>query len=597
MSKQIPSQPSDRSATTRDVALPASDPDPVADAPARPPRITYRSLATLLRRLRPLRGRLLLSVEEHVHHSHDQYPGAEVRLIGGRPRIVLAAGGPVFDAAATNLDLLVDAFAADDVPHFVIAEPGATRHRVGVADMHWDRALHAIGALGDTTPIYLGVVGRNRRGRRRRHELVTEPSIVPAAQERDRIEVFCYLAVDSGTQIYGRDSACLVERWHTDEVGGLQPPSRNALAGYIGQEYQRPAVLEVAGRPRMTLEPLARRNAMSVDFPVDVVYMWVDGEDPTWLEKKVRAAQDAGPQLSRLAAADFRFRQHDELRYSLRSLEANAPWVRRVYLVTDDQVPPWLDTSHPSLRLVDHRELFGATGRLPTFNSHAIAARLHHLPGLSEHYLILNDDIFFGRPVQPQLFFLSNGQSLFHMSRSSLPWTDPEVTPPHEMARRNVVDLLRAEFGRTVTRTFFHSPAPQRRSVLVELEQRFPEAFSTTWESQFRSSSDFEVNQWLHHYYAYLTGRATPGQIAYAYFDVTVNRSWKRMGRTLRRRNFDAFCLNDIEDAPEDLRRARITDWLATYFPRPSAFELPTPRADEAWSAVLDNDQAPRSAT
>nr|WP_284289061.1 hypothetical protein [Angustibacter aerolatus] len=44
------------------------------------------------------------------------------------------------------------------------------------------------------------------------------------------------------------------------------------------------------------------------------------------------------------------------LRYSLRSLEAYADWIRTVYLVTDDQVPDWLDTTNPRVRVVSHRE-------------------------------------------------------------------------------------------------------------------------------------------------------------------------------------------------------------------------------------------------
>jgi len=38
-----------------------------------------------------------------------------------------------------------------------------------------------------------------------------------------------------------------------------------------------------------------------------------------------------------------RYRDSDELRYSIRSLVKNAPWIRRIYIVTDNQIPNWLN--------------------------------------------------------------------------------------------------------------------------------------------------------------------------------------------------------------------------------------------------------------
>ena len=49
-----------------------------------------------------------------------------------------------------------------------------------------------------------------------------------------------------------------------------------------------------------------------------------------------------------------RFADNDELKYSLRSLEKHAPWFRNVYIVTNGQIPIWLDTSNPRLKIVTH---------------------------------------------------------------------------------------------------------------------------------------------------------------------------------------------------------------------------------------------------
>src|SRR5690606_2915718 len=124
-----------------------------------------------------------------------------------------------------------------------------------------------------------------------------------------------------------------------------------------------------------TASVFTRRMVDDIVFPIDVVYAWVDGDDPAWLEKKEAVTASLGrvgfSRLHASSVAQRRFRSRDELRYSLRSLEMFAPWVRNVYLVTDNQVPEWLDVSVPGIRVIDHSELF-RDALLPTFNSHVI---------------------------------------------------------------------------------------------------------------------------------------------------------------------------------------------------------------------------------
>src|SRR5690606_34630446 len=109
----------------------------------------------------------------------------------------------------------------------------------------------------------------------------------------------------------------------------------------------------------------------------------------------------------RRAAHESRFRTHDELRYSLRSLARYLPWVRSVYVVTAGQVPDWLRPDD-RLRVVDHREILPAEA-LPTFNSQVIEAHLHRVDGLAEHFIYFNDDFFVARPLTKEHFFEPNG--------------------------------------------------------------------------------------------------------------------------------------------------------------------------------------------
>src|SRR5690606_27347536 len=184
----------------------------------------------------------------------------------------------------------------------------------------------------------------------------------------------------------------------------------------------------------------------------------------------------------------------DELRYSLRSLEMSAPWVRRVHRVTAGQVPEWLDTDHPRLRLVDHREIFRDPSVLPVCNAHAIESQLHHIPDLAERYLYLNDDVFFGRPVSPDLCFHGSGLAKFFMSSALMDARghQPDGSPVASAAKNNRT-LIDEVFGRRVTNLFQHTPQPQLRSVLAHMEEAHPEQFARVAASPFRHPEDLSI--------------------------------------------------------------------------------------------------------
>src|SRR5699024_7600326 len=130
------------------------------------------------------------------------------------------------------------------------------------------------------------------------------------------------------------------------------------------------------------------------------VYTWVDGDDEHWRRTKADTLAATGDGLVATAANDARFISSDELKYSLRSVEAFLPWVNHIYLVTSGQRPTWLIKDHPWITVVPHEAIFRRSENLPTFNSHAIESQLHRVPGLSEHFIYVNDDVFFGRPLR-----------------------------------------------------------------------------------------------------------------------------------------------------------------------------------------------------
>ena len=134
---------------------------------------------------------------------------------------------------------------------------------------------------------------------------------------------------------------------------------------------------------------------------IDIVYLWVDGSDPVWQEKRQRAysawAEVNPDALAVHGNAAGRYRDNGELRFNLRALEKFFPGHGHVYIVTDEQTPAWLYHSD-RVTIVDHRDLIpGHSTHL--FDSGHIESWLHHIPGLAEQFIYLNDDVFFGENV------------------------------------------------------------------------------------------------------------------------------------------------------------------------------------------------------
>ena len=98
---------------------------------------------------------------------------------------------------------------------------------------------------------------------------------------------------------------------------------------------------------------------------IDLVYLWVNGNDPKWIAKRDACI---GKPTDKQENCAGRYADSGELKYSLRSVEKYAPWIRKIFIVTDDQVPEWLDTSNPKVHVVDHKEIMPEES-LPCFNS------------------------------------------------------------------------------------------------------------------------------------------------------------------------------------------------------------------------------------
>jgi hypothetical protein len=325
------------------------------------------------------------------------------------------------------------------------------------------------------------------------------------------------------------------------------------------------------------------------DSSIDIVYLWVDGSDPMWRAKRHAAALRLGAAETESMApygnVEGRFRDNGELRYSLRALERFFPGHGHVYLVTDGQTPRWLRSSD-RLTVVNHQDLLPAN-RLPTFDSGNIESYIHRIPGLSERYFYLNDDVFFGAPVRLDHWFWSDG---FYATWSDDPAVQAGPMRPQDNSLENASRLsdqwlnrlpsLAGSGYRHTPRTFAHSPRPMLKSLLFRLEDEAPELFARVRSGVFRTwdsptlVSDFVLRWALAH------GVAKIRDQAHRYLATgDADPSGPLAELAAANGALDFFCINDTTDDAHghDPRLTQVQAALQRMFPLASPFEQQQP--------------------
>ncbi|MEN9368498.1 MAG: hypothetical protein RL489_2856 [Pseudomonadota bacterium] len=298
------------------------------------------------------------------------------------------------------------------------------------------------------------------------------------------LHIFLYQTVD--TQRYELKSPqAFIKKFHADELADLYPCASDRA--------------DSAGRDGAS----SRASA-----PIDIVYTWVNKDDPAW-QDQWNATFPEEP------CDPDRFTSSDELRYSIRSVLKYAPWVRNIHVVTNCMPPDYLDLTHPRLKWVSHEDIFPDPSVLPTFNSHAIEACLHRVPGLAEQFIYFNDDVFLNQPCYPQHFFDAAGRSIAYLESYGMvtPGENNADTPDYLVAARNSARLLAEVFPHYRPRQLHaHVPHSLRRSVLQELDDTFPDAFARTRAARLRSATDINVTSFLYHHHGLAHGTSVSGQ-------------------------------------------------------------------------------------
>ena len=158
---------------------------------------------------------------------------------------------------------------------------------------------------------------------------------------------------------------------------------------------------------------------MAIPSKIDVVISWVDGSDPAHAEKRSVTMSKMGLPFD---PRSTRYSDMGEIYYCIASILKYAPFIDRIYLITDEQKPRFLDLftregicSEGKIQVVDHSVIFnGFEDCLPTFNPRPIETMMWRIPGIAEHFIFLNDDFFLNSEVYREDLINSEGKLVLH---------------------------------------------------------------------------------------------------------------------------------------------------------------------------------------
>lgn len=329
---------------------------------------------------------------------------------------------------------------------------------------------------------------------------------------------------------------------------------------------------------------------------IDFVIIWVDGSDPEWKAERDRYSPDKNTD-----SRDERYRDWDNLMYWFRGAEKFAPWVRKIHFVTWGHLPPWLNTNHPKLNIVNHKDYIPEK-YLPTFNANPIELNLHRIKGLSEKFVYFNDDVFIIKPVTEENFFKSglpcdsaclnahcySPELSFHFS----PFRDIGMINKYF----NIKDVIKAApfkwinpiYGKELLRTLALLPCPRfpgmwqhhlassfLKSTFEELWEKEYEELDETCCHKFRHMLDY--NQWLFKEWQLAQNKFMPRSSSFgASMMLGYNDSCEKICSYIKKQKGHIISINDGKMTYEEFEKnkAMIKDAFISILPEKSEFEV-----------------------
>jgi hypothetical protein len=339
---------------------------------------------------------------------------------------------------------------------------------------------------------------------------------------------------------------------------------------------------------------------MEESIKIDFVVLWVDPNNPEWQARYKQYRTGEHPEDA------ARFRDWGLLPYWFRAVEKYAPWVNKIYFVTSGELPDWLNLNHPKLVHVKHEDFIPAK-YLPTFSTRPIELNLHLIPGLSEHFVYFNDDMFLNAPIKPTYFF-----------RKGLPCDAPceAISYALQYQKKELwgvritdlcnVGVINSHFNRPHaiksspwrwfgwymdfkyvvcaiinTRLYFfqcfynsHGANPYLKSTYEDAWEK--EYYWLDKSCSYKFRQDVSLNQWFLRYWQLVQNHFYPYKRKYQLLVFTDGLQVKFIAKWLANEKCTCLCLNDSPRCSEkkyDELRSLLIDLMNAKFPQKSKFE------------------------
>ena len=334
---------------------------------------------------------------------------------------------------------------------------------------------------------------------------------------------------------------------------------------------------------------------------IDFVVTWLDSTDPEWQESYYKYRPDSNG-----LKGNARFRNMDIFRYWFRAVEEYAPWVNKVYLITNGKFPNWINRDNPKLVLVKHSD-YVPEEYLPTFSSCTIEMFLHRIKGLSNQFVYFNDDMYLNAPVNPEYYFKDglpcdmNKETCFNVPiytkedrygiymqmladlgvingnfnrKDTVRQSPMRWFGPHLGIRGIVMSFLL--FQRRLFAGFsnFHLEQTYLKSAFDEVWEAAPEFMSASC-TRFRE--DATANPYIFRYWQFAKNLFYPSKRNGKFFFLIKHDVLDRIKKAFHDKNLVSVCLNDSALCTDEefvLIDKGLQQLFEIKFPQKSSFEL-----------------------
>ena len=334
---------------------------------------------------------------------------------------------------------------------------------------------------------------------------------------------------------------------------------------------------------------------------IDFVVTWLDNNDPSWQKEYEFYKTNAKGDKSKA-----RFRDMNIFKYWFRAVERFAPWVNKVFLVTNGKFPDWINKDNPKLVLVKHED-YMPKEFLPTFNSCTIELNFHRIKDLSEHFVYFNDDMMINSPVTPDYYFKNglpcdrNKETCFNVPI----YTQIEKFNIY-MSMLSDIGIVNAHFNRWETvkkspwrwfgphlgpKGLFMSSVLMKQRLFVgfsnfHIEQAYLKStFEEIWEKEpeflqascTRFREEVIANPYLFRYWQFAKNAFYPKKRRFATVHLLNKGNVDDIEKAIFNSNYVSICLNDTPLISEDdynYITNRIQGFMERKYPVKSSFEI-----------------------